>query len=94
MAALSSLEIASMHRTTVMLPEALKRAAQAHASQRGISLGELLRESLEQRLKDQPADRSRDPLFLDRAIHTDAGPTDTAERHDEHLYDNDSDIGA
>ncbi|WP_295544353.1 ribbon-helix-helix domain-containing protein [uncultured Thiohalocapsa sp.] len=79
-----------MHRTTVMLPEALKRAAQAHASRRGISLGELLRESLEQRLKDQPPDRSRDPLFLDRAIHADAGPTDTAEHHDDYLYDDSS----
>lgn len=76
-----------MHRTTVMLPEGLKRAAQAHASQRGISLGELLRESLEQRLREQPADRSRDPLFRDRATYVDNGPIDTAERHDDYLYD-------
>jgi hypothetical protein len=88
MAVSSRSDNASMHRTTVMLPEALKRAAQAHASQRGISLGELLRESLEQRLKQQPPDRSRDPLFLDRAVHADTGPTDTAEHHDDYLYDN------
>jgi hypothetical protein len=88
MAASSSSENASMHRTTVMLPEALKRAAQAHASQRGISLGELLRESLEQRLNAEPPERAGDPLFLDRAIYADTGPTDTAEHHDDDLYDN------
>jgi hypothetical protein len=87
MAASPSPENASMHRTTVMLPEALKRAAQAHASQRGISLGELLRESLEHRLREQPPDRSRDPLFLDRATYADTGAADTAERHDDYLYD-------
>jgi hypothetical protein len=87
MAASSSAENVSMHRTTVMLPEALKRAAQAHASRRGISLGELLRESLEYRLKEQPVDRLHDPLFADRATYVDNGPIDTAERHDDFLYE-------
>lgn len=76
-----------MHRTTVMLPEALKSAAQAHASQRGISLGELLRESLEYRLREQPVARSRDPLFVDQTVYADDGPPDAAERHDALLYD-------
>ncbi|MBK1631584.1 hypothetical protein CKO31_12685 [Thiohalocapsa halophila] len=70
-----------------MLPEALKRAAQAHACQRGISLGELLRESLEYRLRQQPVARSHDPLFGDQTVHADDGPQDAAEGHDALLYD-------
>lgn len=75
-----------MHRTTIMLPDHLKRAAQAHASERGISLGELVREALKRRLDEDLADRDRDPLFLDHDVFSDDGPGDVSERHDQYLY--------
>ena len=40
-----------MKRTTIMLPEELKNQAERSAASMGISLGELIRESLEARLK-------------------------------------------
>lgn len=71
-----------MHRTTVLLPDHLKHAAQVRADQRGSSLAALIRESLQYRLKSETEPRSRDPLFLDTAISAADIPADLSERHD------------
>src|SRR5262249_53904573 len=55
--------MAAMKRTTVMLPEALRRRAAFRARQRGISLGELIRDSLDAALPGASYDQ--DPLFED-----------------------------
>ena len=72
-----------MKRTTIMLPEALRRRAASRAKQRGISLGELIRTSLDTAL---PAASEEDPLFED-VIFDGPAPRDLAAKHDQYLYD-------
>jgi hypothetical protein len=70
-----------------MLPEDLKTRALRRARQRGISLGELLRESLEAALADSAnGTPAADPLFGDLAIYYGSVPLDLAESHDRYLY--------
>lgn len=77
-----------MHRTTVLIPEDLKVAAQRYARRHGKSLGDLIRESLRQRLQQESAaSRAEDPLFADRAVYEGEAPSDLAARHDDYLYD-------
>ena len=77
-----------MLRTTVMIPEDLKITAQRYARQHGMSLGDLIRESLQQRLlQESDESRAEDPLFADRAVYDGNAPGDLAAKHDEYLYD-------
>ena len=73
-----------MNRTTILLPAELQAKASAHARQKGISLGELIRRSLEAAVSRRPA--GGDILLSDRAVHAGDAPADLAARHDEHLY--------
>lgn len=77
-----------MHRTTVMLPRELKRRAARTARRRGISLGELVREALEERLAalsdDEP---TQDPFIADAEVFSGPVPGDLSTRHDAYLYD-------
>lgn len=76
-----------MHRTTVMIPEALKVRAQLFARERGLSFGELVRECLERRLdREAGADHVGDPLFSAPPWTGDT-PSDLAKDHDRYLYD-------
>jgi hypothetical protein len=71
-----------------MLPSELKEKAIRRARERGISLGEFLRESLVVALNSSVAkNRKDDPLFADRAVFDGAAPSDLAEHHDRYLYD-------
>lgn len=73
-----------MNRTTILLPAELRAKASGVARKKGISLGELIRRSLEAAVaRDRGAD---DPLFADGAVFTGDTPADTAARHDETLY--------
>lgn len=40
-----------VQRTTVVIPEDLKRQAKRAAAERGVSMGELIREALEEKLR-------------------------------------------
>lgn len=71
--------------TTIMLPEPLKALAQERARELGVSLGELVRESLERHL-DVPGNRLEDPLFADVPVYDGPAPEDLSEEHDRHLY--------
>lgn len=73
-----------MLRTTVMLPDDLKASAERRARQRGISFGELLRESLAAMLTPLPA--SKDALLLDDAVYKGKTPKDFSAEHDRYLY--------
>jgi hypothetical protein len=73
----------AMKRTTIMLPEALRRRAAFRAKQRGISLGELIRDSLDASLPAVSYDQ--DPLFED-VVFDGPAPKDLSARHDEYLY--------
>ena len=77
-----------MLRTTVMLPSSLKNKAQAFASKKGISVGELIRKSLEDTLLQAKSALPNDPFFEDTHFFTGDIPTDLSANHDEYLYDN------
>jgi len=75
-----------MHRTTIMLPEDLKEKAQRRADSRGISLGELVRECLSDRLAAEVVTRRlADPVFSAPAWKGEA-PHDLGDEHDRYLY--------
>lgn len=74
----------AMKRTTIMLPEELRRRAALRAKQRGISLGELIRLSLDGALPG--AAYAEDPLFENVIFDGDA-PRDLSAKHDKYLYD-------
>lgn len=76
----------AMHRTTIMLPLDLKRRTQELARKMGVSLSELIRESLEATLSGKRGERSEDPLYVDDAVFSGAVPSDLSHRHDRHLY--------
>ena len=76
-----------MQRTTVMLPQNLKLQAERYAREMGISLGELIRESLETMINRSNEDRpTKDPLFTDDAVYIGEAPQDISVHHDEYLY--------
>lgn len=79
-----------MHRTTIMLPHALKLDAQRLAQKRGVSLGDLVRESLASFLEGAREAQGRDPLFADEAVWEGEMPDDLSENHDSYLYGRDS----
>lgn len=75
-----------MQRTTIMLPASLKAKATQEADRRGVSLGELIRQALDQAVED-PLDPSTDALLADEAVFRGETPGDLAENHDRYLYD-------
>jgi hypothetical protein len=74
-----------MKRTTVMLPARLRARAIARARRLGISMGELIRRSMEAMLAD-PAGDGDDPLVADEAVFKGPLPDDLASNHDRYLY--------
>jgi hypothetical protein len=75
---------AAMKRTTIMLPEALRRRAAFRARQRGISLGELIRDSLDAALPG--VSYEQDPLFED-VVFDGPAARDLSAKHDKYLYE-------
>ncbi len=67
---------------SISVPADLHVRLTLHAKARGISVNELVRESLERAVAST---RSDDPLFSDSAVYSD-GPTDAATNHDGYLY--------
>jgi len=74
-----------MHRTTILLPQDLRRRAERDARALGISLSELIRRRLSEGLGDDDEDEKA-PRFFCRTPWKGAGPSDTAKRHDDYLY--------
>ena len=75
-----------MFRTTIMLPEDLRAKAYRQARRMGVSLGKLIRLSIEQMLKQAPPPSAGDTLYEDQAVYGGACPRDLSSNHDEHLY--------
>jgi hypothetical protein len=77
-----------MHRTTIMLPESLKRRASKLARREGVSLAELIRSALEERIAAR-TDWANDPLWkaLEPMDFPPDSPTDLAANHDKYLYE-------
>lgn len=76
-----------MYRTTIMLPDDLKRLAVRESARQGISMGEFIRGAVASALAAPPPGTNADPLFADQVIHEGDAPRDTAHRHDDYLYD-------
>lgn len=72
-----------MHRTTILLPLDLHRAAEAEAHKSGISLSELIRRRLAPSRQKHPPSP---PAFFSRKPWGDSGPSDMAADHDRYLY--------
>jgi hypothetical protein len=72
-----------MHRTTILLPEELHRAAEQEARRMGLSLGELIRRRLRPALKKTQAEA---PAFYTRTPWREEGPGDYSVQHDKYLY--------
>ena len=76
-----------MDRTTVMLPSDLKIRASNQAKKMGISLGQLIRQALEESLNtEKRTDTGEDSLFLDNVVYYGTTPKDLASKHDKYLY--------
>lgn len=77
-----------MHRTTILLPEDLKRRASRLARRQGVSLAELIRSALEDKLAARDS-WANDPLWkaLEPMDFPPDTPTDLAANHDHYLYD-------
>lgn len=79
-----------MDRTTIMLPRGLKARAQQRAHELGISLAELIRESLEKDLDGvRVRTRAQDSLFREVPIYRGHAPEDLSAAHDRYLYGDD-----
>lgn len=81
-----------MKRTTIMLPEKLKAKAERHARVQGISLSELIRESLARSLGPQAREAAAQDPFLNDTATFEGGPRDLARNHDRYLYGDASDF--
>jgi len=72
-----------MHRTTILLPEDLRRRADREAGALGISLSELILRPL---AAGEEGAKTERPRLFTRQPWTGQGPTDTAANHDAYLY--------
>jgi hypothetical protein len=80
----------AMERMTVMVPKDLSVRARKKAKALGISVGELVRESLVEKLCTGNAERRKDPFFADRVVFHGKTPPDLAANHDKYLYGDDA----
>jgi hypothetical protein len=71
-----------MHRTTILLPEELYRAAGREARSLGVSLGELIR----RRLAKAPGKPPVPEAFFTRQPWSGEAPADLSVHHDRYLY--------
>ena len=78
-----------MKRTTIMLPPELRAEAAIFAKQKGLSLGELIRQCLQEQVAKCDASPQGDPFWNDFTPYQGSGPTDIAARHDDYLYGED-----
>ena len=74
-----------MNRTTIMLPESLKAKAARIAAKRGMSLGELIREGLNQVCAKKDKEE-RSAFFEDKQVYSGKIPSDISSQHDNYLY--------
>jgi len=75
-----------MQRTTIMLPDDLKNKAQGFAHATGMSLGELIREALNEKLSQKDPNFQRDTLIDDKEVFSSPTPPDLSENHDDYSY--------
>lgn len=76
-----------MIRTTLMLPDDLRRKGFDEARRRGISFGEFVRAAMRLALDRAPrSEMVRDSFLDDRATYAGPVPADSSTNHDDYLY--------
>ena len=76
-----------MDRTTIMLPPDLKIRASNQAKKMGMSLGQLIRDTLENSLiTESKRKTAADSLFLDSEVFEGKTPKDLSSEHDNYIY--------
>jgi hypothetical protein len=75
-----------MYRTTILLPLDLKNKTEIRAKEKGISMGEYIRNLLEESLALGYTLNKTDSFFSDKAIFTGKAPKDISKNHDQYLY--------
>lgn len=76
-------------RTTIVLPDPLKRRAVARAREQGVSFAEFVRRAVENMLIKPPrgaGEKKTGDRFWDNLEIYNGGPSDAAARHDDYLY--------
>jgi metal-responsive CopG/Arc/MetJ family transcriptional regulator len=76
----------NMQRTTIMLPDDLKKMAEREAMRRGASLGEIIRTALKELLQPKKHTNKKDSLFSDSLIYKGPVEKDLSQNHDNYLY--------
>ncbi|HVS00836.1 MAG TPA: CopG family transcriptional regulator [Thermoanaerobaculia bacterium] len=74
---------------TIQLPDELVERVERSADDRGVSLDELIRETLEARFPYPDSAYEEDPFLSDREVYTGPTPPDLIENLDEYLYGRD-----
>lgn len=81
------MEVLDMKRTTIMLPDDLKKLAEREALRRGFSLGEIIRTALHEMLQPTKKHKGkRDPLFSEDLVYKGPVEKDISSNHDAYLY--------
>ena len=75
-----------MEPTKVTLPAELKARAETLAREKGVSLDELIRQSLQDKVGSVPS-VEQDPFFDDHETFSGDVPSDLSANHDKYLYD-------
>ncbi len=75
-----------MIRTTILLPMDLKKKVESKAKERGISLGEFIRLSLQDSIYSKKNQIEKDPFFSDTEFYKSYVPPDISLNHDDYLY--------
>lgn len=76
-----------MERTTIMLPHALKSKAHQTADRKHISFGELVRQSLEEKISESMQKGEEDVFFSDQVFYDGEIPTNLSTNGDDFLYE-------
>ncbi len=75
-----------MHRTTILLPEKLKKCVNSRARTLGLSLGEFVRKSLESSLKKDFIDLKNDLFVQDNNFYSEDIEINVSAKHDDYIY--------
>jgi hypothetical protein len=81
----------TMERTTIMLSAELKEKAVSRAREMKISLGKLIRRSIEHFINEKNREYLDDPFFADSDVFQGNVEEDLALNHDNYLYGEEKD---
>lgn len=74
-----------MKRTSILIPDDLKRRAERYAREHEMSLAALVRSALQDKIR--PTVPARDPIFSDDVVFEGETPPDLSARHEDYLVE-------